>query len=201
MLVVAFEGIDGSGKTTIAKAFQALLQLSGDLIFTKEPGSPLVPSCQKIREIILNEDLSETALSYLFAADTYQHLEEIVKPEVAQGNIVISDRCVVSDYAYRPHVGGSYRRANRNTFLSIPHLVFFINTSPKICKQRLNNRGKELNNFEKKYVVNNLEQLQKTYVHVFQTMKGLNYITIANDGTVAEVMVKIFEEYNRVIPT
>ena len=49
---IVFEGNDGSGKTTIAKAIYD--KLPGEKIYTKEPGSPLLPFCQEIRKIIIH---------------------------------------------------------------------------------------------------------------------------------------------------
>ena len=166
---IVFEGTDGCGKTTLAKRIHDLLP--GEKIFTKEPGSPHLEVCVKIRELILHgsdQDIDPITYAYLFAADTHEHMEKIVIPALKEGKWVVSDRSVISDFAYRPDIGGSVRLHNYHKFLSLNPKVFWIDAKPGTCEKRmLSVRDEPLNAFERKHVVNNLITLRGNYNQVF----------------------------------
>ncbi len=94
---IAFEGIDGSGKSTQAKLFADYLENKGFCVFlTKEPGG----STDKIRDLLLNYRWSKRAELFLFLADRAENAREI-KNKLDKGCIVVSDRCMYSTIAYQ----------------------------------------------------------------------------------------------------
>lgn len=95
------EGIDGSGKSSLAKALKNLLAVKFPVILTKEPGG--TPFGQHIRALVQNPTtpLSPRAEFLLFAADRAQHFQELVIPLLQNGNLVISDRMADSAVAYQ----------------------------------------------------------------------------------------------------
>ncbi len=114
--LISIEGIDGSGKSTLARNLAHLLQKHNHEIFlTKEPGGS--PLGQKLRDILheQKEIVCDTAEYLLFAADRAQHFYSIIKPALAQGKIVISDRLHDSSLAYQ----GYGRGIDRNMITSI----------------------------------------------------------------------------------
>ena len=104
--LITFEGIDGSGKSSAARAL--FDHLKGDLpvIFTREPGATELGSV--LRTLLQNRtfDLDAKAEYLLFAADRAQHIQEIVMPALADNKIVISDRMADSSYAYQGYGRG-----------------------------------------------------------------------------------------------
>ncbi|MGF3066524.1 dTMP kinase [Facklamia sp. P12945] len=100
---IAFEGPDGSGKTSIIKVLGPMLEKEGvEAVFTREPGGS--PIAEQIRELIL--DINNTAMDYrtealLYAASRRQHLSETILPNVQAGKMVISDRFVLSSLVYQ----------------------------------------------------------------------------------------------------
>jgi len=102
-LFIAFEGIEGSGKSTQAERLYKWLSSQGyDCVLTKEPGGTEI--CQKIRNILLdkkNDKLSKFAELFLYLADRAQHVEEVVKPALQSNRIVIGDRFRASTLAYQ----------------------------------------------------------------------------------------------------
>ena len=97
---IVFEGNDGSGKTTIAKAIYD--KLPGEKIYTKEPGSPLLPFCQEIRKIIIHGkdyNIDDITYAHLFYSDAHENIRQVVQPALATGRWVISDRSVLSNKA------------------------------------------------------------------------------------------------------
>lgn len=100
---ITFEGPDGSGKTTQIKLLSDYLTSQGyTVIFTREPGG--TEAGERIRKIILDperkEYCNETEL-LLYAASRAQLIDEVIKPNLEAGNIVISDRFVDSSVAYQ----------------------------------------------------------------------------------------------------
>ena len=103
-LFVAFEGLDGCGKSVTAKLVAKKLEENGyKVILTREPGGTEI--AEKIRNIILEdhetEKLEPTAEALLFAAARAQHTLTKIQPKVDQGYIVISDRWLASSLAYQ----------------------------------------------------------------------------------------------------
>lgn len=100
---ITFEGIDGAGKTTQIEALHAFLRDSGiEVVRTREPGG--TPLGEKIRGLLLHEDMDETAETLLFFASRAQHIRDVILPALARGAWVLSDRFTDATYAYQ--VGG-----------------------------------------------------------------------------------------------
>lgn len=102
--MISLEGIDGSGKSTAAKALVKMLTDFGyDVINTREPGGTLI--AEEIRNLILHKRDSEQIVPMtellLFAAARAQHIETLIKPAVAAGKIVVCDRFADSTFAYQ----------------------------------------------------------------------------------------------------
>ena len=99
---ITFEGIDGSGKSTQMRMLAKSLREHGvDVVSTCEPGG--TPLGRRLREIFLEaeEQVAPMAELLLFAADRAQHVELLIKPAIAEGRIVISDRYADATFAYQ----------------------------------------------------------------------------------------------------
>lgn len=102
-VLIAFEGIEGSGKTTQAKLLYSYLkEKSLPCIFTREPGGTEIG--EKIREILLdvkNKNMHPKTELLLYLASRCQHTYEKILPELQKGTIVITDRYGLSSMAYQ----------------------------------------------------------------------------------------------------
>jgi len=102
-LFVTFEGMDGSGKTTQMRRLAARLRGIGrNVVETVEPGGP--PIAMKIRRILLdsaNRDLSPRAELLLYFASRAQNVDEVIRPALERGEIVLSDRFTDSSLVYQ----------------------------------------------------------------------------------------------------
>ncbi|MBO9522574.1 MAG: dTMP kinase [Nocardioidaceae bacterium] len=102
-LFVCFEGGEGSGKSTQSVALRdRLVELGRDVVLTFEPGDTEVG--RKVREIVLSPETGELAdetEALLYAADKAEHLRRVVRPGLARGAVVITDRYVDSLLAYQ----------------------------------------------------------------------------------------------------
>lgn len=102
-LFVCFEGGEGSGKSTQSVALRdRLVELGHDVVLTFEPGDTEVG--RKVREIVLSPETGELAdetEALLYAADKSEHLRRVVRPALARGAVVVTDRYVDSLLAYQ----------------------------------------------------------------------------------------------------
>ncbi|MFH1394740.1 MAG: dTMP kinase [Candidatus Omnitrophota bacterium] len=105
---ITFDGPEGSGKSTHSAKLKDDLIVSGyEVVYTREPGGTLLG--QKIRDVLLkNEDIKlvKQAELLLFEADRAQHVEEIIKPALTSGKIVICDRFNTATFAYQGYGAG-----------------------------------------------------------------------------------------------
>jgi len=100
---ISFEGIDGSGKSTQARLLSDWLSdLGHQVVLTREPGGS--PGAEEIRRMVLEGDAdrwsAETEL-LLFTAARRDHLERTIRPALAQGGVVITDRFADSSRIYQ----------------------------------------------------------------------------------------------------
>lgn len=101
-MLIAVEGIDGSGKTTQAKLLADFLKTktTKQIINTREPGGTLIS--EKIRDILLDHNLNDHLTElFLYVAARREHFITTIQPNVDQGNIVICDRFIASTIAYQ----------------------------------------------------------------------------------------------------
>lgn len=101
--LISFEGPDGSGKTTQIELLEDYLKGKGyNIIKTREPGG--TPISEKIRDVILdngNKEMCGMCEALLYAASRAQLVEEVIKPSINDGKIVICDRFVHSSLVYQ----------------------------------------------------------------------------------------------------
>lgn len=105
-LFISLEGIDGSGKTTVQAGLLQHFSKYPSLAI-REPGGTLIS--EKIREILLDEknlEITARTEAFLYAAARSQLVEEIIRPALAQGKVVIADRYLDSTIAYQGYGRG-----------------------------------------------------------------------------------------------
>lgn len=100
-MFVTFEGLDGSGKTTQAELLRARLEEEGEeVVLTREPGGTELG--ERIRELLLHGGhVSPLAEALLYAASRAQHVDEVIRPALGRGAVVVCDRYVDSSVAYQ----------------------------------------------------------------------------------------------------
>jgi len=102
-MFISFEGPDGSGKTTQIRKLAQFLQAQGyQVVVTREPGGTSIGD--QIRDILFR--MENTAMHprteiLLFQASRAQHVEELIKPSIQQGKVVLCDRYADSTLAYQ----------------------------------------------------------------------------------------------------
>ncbi|MCS7351595.1 dTMP kinase [Thermoflexus sp.] len=107
-LLITFEGPEGSGKTTMARWLSDFLRQKGyRVLFTREPGG--TPVGEAIRELLHaheHADMTARTEALLFCAARAQLVERVIRPFLAEGGIVVSDRYADSTLAYQGYGRG-----------------------------------------------------------------------------------------------
>jgi dTMP kinase len=99
---ITFEGIDGSGKSTQIEMLADALHRHGiDPVITREPGGTALGRALRAAFLETEEDVAPMAELLSFAADRAQHVEFLIKPALAAGRVVISDRYADATFAYQ----------------------------------------------------------------------------------------------------
>ena len=100
-MLVTFEGVDGSGKSTQTELLRDWLQEQGrDVVTTREPGG--TPLGERVRELLLDgEAIAPWTEAALFAAARAELVERVIGPALAQGSVVVCDRYLDSSLAYQ----------------------------------------------------------------------------------------------------
>ncbi len=107
-ILITFEGTEGSGKSTQIKLLFDFLKRKGLPVFlTREPGGTRVSD--EIRKVLLdakNKEMTSVCETLLYMASRAQLVEEVIKPELRQGKIVLCDRWLGATVAYQGYAGG-----------------------------------------------------------------------------------------------
>jgi len=146
---VCIEGLDGCGKTTQAKLLAGRLEETYRAFYTAEPSDGKIGSF--IRQYCLNAQrrLSSIVEALLFAADRFEHVENVVLPGINEGRLVISDRYVYSSLAYQGAAGLDLSWIEKiNEHAIRPDLAVFIDVSPEAVVERLKHRRSVMENLE-----------------------------------------------------
>ena len=106
--LITFEGGEGAGKTTQSKRLKSYLEAqSREVVLTREPGG--TPEAEKIRDLLVQRDggnWTPMAECALFFAARQMHIENVIRPAIEQGKIVICDRFTDSTRAYQGYGRG-----------------------------------------------------------------------------------------------
>lgn len=157
-MFITFEGIDGVGKSTQLYLLQSWLESRGrDVVRTLEPGGTELG--QEIRHLLLHRkgDVAARAEALLYAADRAHHVATKIRPALAEGKVVLSDRYFDSSVAYQ----GAARELDvsevRNISLwavdnLIPDLTVLLDLDAQAAIQRRNKTGTEPDRLEREKV-------------------------------------------------
>jgi dTMP kinase len=151
---VVFEGGEGAGKSTQVDLLAAALIADGyDVVVTREPGATDIG--RQIRSLVLDqaaspaaagEELAPRAEALLYAADRAHHVAAVVRPALARGSVVVSDRYIDSSLAYQG--AGRTLPVSEISWLSAwatgglkPDLVVLLDVDPAVGLRRISGRG------------------------------------------------------------
>ncbi|NCP81152.1 MAG: dTMP kinase [Rhodoferax sp.] len=117
-LFITFEGIDGAGKSTHIDALAQAFRAQGrSLTLTREPGG--TPLAEKLRALVLNDPMDAMTEALLVFAARRDHLQQVIEPALARGEVVLCDRFTDATFAYQ----GGGRGFDLKTLSFLEHLV------------------------------------------------------------------------------
>jgi dTMP kinase len=145
-MFLSIDGIDGTGKSTQLRLLcDWLASLGRDVVTCRDPGS--TPLGERIREILLHSG-SDTPIGrrsemLLYMAARAQLVDEVIRPALAAGKTVVSDRYLLANIVYQSYAGGLDLAAVRGvgavaTDGLMPDAVLLLDMPPEAADQRLN---------------------------------------------------------------
>jgi dTMP kinase len=146
-LFITLEGIDGSGKSTqFEMLVRALAARGHEAVVTREPGGTKLG--RRMREVLLDHEsgnLTPVAELFLMAADRAQDVNEVIRPSLERGRLVIADRYADSTVAFQGYGRALdlevIKEVNRLATGGLkPHLTLLFDLDPNLAKSRLDAR-------------------------------------------------------------
>ena len=142
----SFDGIDGVGKSTQVRLFNEALRGRGyDVVECRDPGTTRLG--ERIREVLLSSDAKTTigrcSEMLLYMAARAQLVDEIIRPALDAGRMVVADRYLLANVVYQGHAGGLdpqqiWQVGQVATGGILPDCVFVLDMSVDSANQRLN---------------------------------------------------------------
>lgn len=148
-MFITFEGIEGVGKTTQIKLIEKFFKKEGiSYILTREPGG--LPISEKIRSILLHEDMDPLTELFLYEAARAEHFVKIIKNEK---KIILCDRFTDATIAYQGYGRGInielIEKLNHiATYGKKPDLTLLIDINVDLAFERVKSRNNDLDRFE-----------------------------------------------------
>ena len=199
-LFITLEGIDGTGKSTQLHLLVPHLKKRGLAVrVTREPGGTKVG--ERIRKILLDStttrlaSLAELALMYAARA---QHLQEVIRPALAKGEIVVSDRYNDASLAYQ----GYGRKLGAETVRAFdrivcagtqPDLTLVLDLAPRLALQRAQGRQSQQKSKQERFELQGMsfhKRVRRGYLAIARK-EPRRVKVVQADGPVAEVQAQI----------
>jgi dTMP kinase len=138
-ILIAIEGLDGAGKTSLAKALhKALLNCGFRAVYTYEPYSNAIREIFELGSLKLTPEVE----ALLMVADRYSHYAGLIRPELSTGAIVILDRYIYSTLAYQGSLGVDIGwLESLHKYLPEPDLCIYLDVDPELGLKRKVNAG------------------------------------------------------------
>jgi len=148
-LFISFEGIDGAGKSTHLDALAQAFQNHGRVVtLTREPGG--TPLAEKLRTLVLNDPMDAMTEALLVFAARRDHLQQVIEPALARGDVVLCDRFTDATFAYQGGGRGfdletlgylerlvQTVKASQHGFVRQPDLTLWFDLAPDVAAVRL----------------------------------------------------------------
>ncbi len=149
-IFISFEGIDGAGKSTHIESLAQAFRAAGRVVtLTREPGGTAL--AEQLRQMVLNDPMDAMTEALLVFAARRDHLQKVILPALARGEVLLCDRFSDASFAYQGGGRGFdwdtlltleswvQGRADANNSMVQPDLTIWFDLAPRIAAQRLVN--------------------------------------------------------------
>lgn len=204
---ITFEGGEGAGKSTQIRLLAERLRQEGhEVLVTREPGGS--PGAEAVRHVLLSgaaEPFGPTLEAILFAAARSDHVEQVIRPAIARGAVVLCDRFVDSSRVYQGVTGGldaefmaTLERVTVNGVM--PDLTIILDIDPKEGLRRAaERRGEEgADRFEKETLEIHRKR-REAFLEIARNEPERCVVVDANQATEA-VFLAVAEAVERAMP-
>ena len=191
-IFITFEGIDGCGKSTQCEMLKDFLkEQNKDFIFVREPGGTVIG--ERIREILLdkkNSQMTARTELLLFEAARAQITDEVIKPALEEGKIVLCDRFFDSSSAYQGMARGMGMDFVSGLNMAAtgglaPDITFFFDISAEEALERRGKRGEASDRIELAGLKFQ-EDVRRGYIELAKNSEG-RVITIDATKSIDEI--------------
>ncbi len=201
---VAFEGADGSGKSTQASLLAEHLRSRGlgPVTVTREPGG--TEAGRAMRSVLLDgEGVAARSEALLFAADRAHHVAALVGPALERGEVVITDRYIDSSLSYqaagrelpRDEIAQLSRWATEGL---VPHLTIVLDIDPQTAAARTASRGEQ--NHLDSADIEFRRRVRESFLDL-AAKEPSRYIVIDADRTAAQIAADVHAAVDRLLST
>lgn len=176
-MLITFEGIDGSGKTTQTRLLKKYLESKGKkVLLTEEPTHDVIG---KALIKMMKDKAHSWVEAIMFSADRAMHCEKVIIPNL--NKIVICDRYTHSTLAYQTAMGLDRKWIEcLNANAPIPDITIYLDVSPETALKRISKRAKQTIKYEKLEI---LTKVRKEYLR----MKSNTFKIINAEKTIQEI--------------
>lgn len=167
-LFISFEGGEGAGKSTQIRRLAASLRARGiDVVVTREPGGSL--GAEAVRHVLLNgaaEMYGTRMEALLFAAARSDHVEQVIRPALERGAVVLCDRFMDSSRVYQGVTGNlapDFMEALQRVAVNgvVPHRTIILDIPAELGLERARSRGAASSSAPDRYEKERLETHEK----------------------------------------
>lgn len=198
---IAFEGIDGSGKSTQAARLVARLDAVGlDVVLTFEPGATSLGG--SLRPLLLDPRMpafSERSEALLLAADRAQHVHEVIRPALDEGAWVVTDRYAASTLAYQGF-GRGLDRAGLDVLIDwataglVPDVTVLIDLPVEVALGRRRGRADRMEQGGRDF----LGRVAEGYRHLAEE-SGARWLTVDGSAHADTVGAEVWSALNELL--
>ncbi|MEO9457840.1 MAG: dTMP kinase [Lentilitoribacter sp.] len=204
---ITFEGGEGVGKSTQIKLIAATLEKLGyNVVTTREPGGSI--GAEATRHVLLSgaaEEFGVRMEAFLFASARSDHVEEVIRPAVEAGKIVLCDRFADSTRIYQGVTGNMEATLLKNLERvavngMVPDLTIIIDVPAKIGMARATDRsaGQELDRFEREELATH--ELRRNAFLELAKDEPIRCKVVDGIGDIDEIADHVFKAVEMVLP-
>jgi len=207
-LFISFEGIGGSGKSSVCKRVSAMLEsvLPGKFLITREPGG--TPHAEYLRDLLRggfpglkDQQLDPMAVALLFNVARQDHVAKLIKPAVAEGKLVVTDRYCDTTFTYQHVYNGipleKLRELHDVAIGMYPSITFLMDCPAIVAAERVSEGEKSADMFDSA-TLHMQEQMRQTYLKLARD-EPLRYKVIDASRAAEDVLSEVLNYLRAII--